>query len=287
LSKISFQSWNFEWEVIKYKDQKSLFDSLTNNNKEVFFGHLKNDNPEKMVREFEEYSIYVERIIEDGNIGFYLPLFSIKFENKHKEYLLYKRKKLELLDVLANIGALFSTIKYFFSLVFSFYSKNFDNYKILETILNSSNKSYKRIELRKSFNASLSGKDKNENNLINDINNFDSLIDVSSTENNLNINNDDNDDEDNENIFEDSSIAFKKLHFYDFFFNNIYSKCCIRIKNQEILNRANDIIFKYLSIDYLLYNQIMLEHLFKDYKWSNPLLNKIKNHEMFIKLKNS
>ena len=87
--------------------------------------------------------------------------------------------------------------------------------------MNSSNKSNKRIELRKSFNASLSEKDKRENSLINDINNFDSLIDVSSTENNLNINNvdeDDDDDEENQNNIEDSSIALKKLHFYDFFF---------------------------------------------------------------------
>ena len=33
----------FEWEVIIYKDQKSLFDSLLGNNKEYIFGHFKNE----------------------------------------------------------------------------------------------------------------------------------------------------------------------------------------------------------------------------------------------------
>ena len=83
-----------------------------------------------------------------------------------------------------------------------------------------------------------------------------------------------------------SSFALKKMHFYDFFFNNIYSKCCKRRRNQEIINNANDILYKYLSIDSLLYNQIKLESLFKDYKWNNPILNDIQTNQMIIKLKN-
>lgn len=39
------------------------------------------------------------------------------------------------LTVLANIGALFSTFNVVFIVFFSFYSKNYDNYKIVETIL--------------------------------------------------------------------------------------------------------------------------------------------------------
>ena len=46
---------------------------------------------------------------------------------------------MEFLDVLANIGALFSTIKFVFSFVFNFYSKNFDNYKIVGKILSHQN----------------------------------------------------------------------------------------------------------------------------------------------------
>ena len=41
-----------------------------------------------------------------------------------------------------------------------------------------------------------------------------------------------------------------------------------------------------MSIDSLLYNQIKLENLFKDYKWNDPELNDIKNNRMIISLKN-
>ena len=80
--------------------------------------------------------------------------------------------------------------------------------------------------------------------------------------------------------------VMKKLNFYDFFFNNIYLKCCRKNKNQELINNINVIVYKYLSIDYLLYNQIKLENLFKDYQWNNPELNDIQNNKLIIKLKN-
>ena len=35
---------DIDWEVIKYVDQKSIFDSLTNNEKEYIYGHLKPDS---------------------------------------------------------------------------------------------------------------------------------------------------------------------------------------------------------------------------------------------------
>ena len=128
-NKDGLEIMTYEWEVIKYKDQQSIFDSLTGNKKEYIGGYVKNNK--KPTRDIEDYEIrdYYE-------LGFYLPLFYIKFENKHNEYLFYKRKKIEFLDVIANIGALFSTVKYFFSLFFSYYSNNFDNYNIVYKILN-------------------------------------------------------------------------------------------------------------------------------------------------------
>ena len=55
--------------------------------------------------------------------------------NQNFEYLLYRRKKISLLDVIGDISALFSPIKMIFSFIFSLYSGNFDNYSILENIL--------------------------------------------------------------------------------------------------------------------------------------------------------
>ena len=43
-------------------------------------------------------------------------------------------------------------------------------------------------------------------------------------------------------------------------------------------------IFKYASIDYVLYNLMKLENLFKDYRWNNPELNNIKNNEIIKEL---
>ena len=61
----------------------------------------------------------------------------------------------------------------------------------------------------------------------------------------------------------------------------------MKIKNQEIINTTNEIIYKYISIDNLLYNQLKLENLFQDHKWNNPKLNSIQNNKMIMKLKNS
>ena len=115
---IGLKTWNFDWEVIKYKDKRSLFDSLTNNKREYYSGHVKNNEYSK--EDFQKYDNYIQYIQYDDNIGYYLDVFNIEFNNKHDEYLLYKRTKREFLDVIANIGALFSTIKFFFSLAFSF-----------------------------------------------------------------------------------------------------------------------------------------------------------------------
>ena len=45
-------------------------------------------------------------------------------------------------------------------------------------------------------------------------------------------------------------------------------------------------MFKYCSIESILYNQILLENLFKDYHWNNKELNSIINNEYIIQLQN-
>ena len=192
------------------------------------------------------------------------------------------------MDVLANIGALFSTIRYIFSFFFSFYSKNFDNYKIIWNILNYQNKQIKIIELNSDINLLTSLGKRTDKNIIRDINNLEPLIGETPNKSKISLKYSDiNNDIDDEDISESSSIILNKLHFYDYLFNNIYSKCCKKNKKQEIINTINNIINKFLSVDYLLYNQIKLENLFKDYKWNNPELNKIQNNKMIMKLKNS
>ena len=55
--------------------------------------------------------------------------------------------------------------------------------------------------------------------------------------------------------------------------------------NRKLLEFVNEIISNYLSVESILYNQIMLQNLFKDYKWNNQELNEVDNNKLIIDLK--
>ena len=156
------------------------------------------------------------------------------------------------------------------------YSSNFDNYKIIENILSKEAKKVKKIEL----NSNESNKDLK-----------DDLLDKNNDENELNnedtiINDVENIDEGN---IEDNELLISKLpklRFFDFFFNNIYSKCCVYIKRQKLIDSCDNILYKYYSIENILYNQILFENLIKDYHWNNPNLKTIHKNEFIVKIKN-
>ena len=219
------------------------------------------------------------------------------------EYDKYIRSEIGFLTVLANIGALFSTFKIVFAVFYQFYSKRYDNYEIIEKIL--------RTELRKDiFNKNLikindkninpqmelsdfnqQEKENNKDNmtmpLIKSISDKENESDfkevINSEEEKISEEKIDSKDEENPVVNEEERIL-PKLSFFEFYFNYIYFKICKRRKNQEIINICDKIIFKYISIDNVLYNLIRLENLFKDYKWNNPRLNSLKNNEIIKEL---
>ena len=274
--KVHFIASTYEWEVIKYKDQKSLFDIFTKRKSEYIFGKV--NNSETISHEYELDNPRVFRYL--NGTGYVITLFSIRFINRHDEYIYYKRTKISFLNVIASIGALFSTVKFFFSLAFSFYSKNFDNYKILENILTPPKKPIKPI-VELSTNIKLPEiinleKDKNDNT---DKNKKEPFIDKAS-EGNKDVNDNKQDD------LKINTVVLKELCCCEYLFNNFYCKCCKKYNNQELINNAKDIIFQYLSVERLLYNQILLENFIKDYKWNNHALNNIQKNDMIIKLKN-
>ena len=57
------------------------------------------------------------------------------------------------------------------------------------------------------------------------------------------------------------------------------------MNRQDIICSCNGIASKYYTIEDIIYNQMRLENLFKDYKWNNLELNNINNNESIIKLK--
>jgi len=94
-------------------------------------------------------------------------------------------------------------------------------------------------------------------------------------------NNNDNDDDDDEFNFK-----LKKIGFYQFYINYLYSKIfCKNNTTQNIINVCNEIINKYFSMEEIIYNQILLENLLKDYRWNNIGLSDLRNHHLFEKLK--
>ena len=94
----------------------------------------------------------------------------------------------------------------------------------------------------------------------------------------------------NEDIGSDIQNKMDKKHesinFLQFFLNYFYCSCCKKRKEQEIIKICNEIISKYLSIESLLYNQIILESFWNDYRWNDPDLNNLKKNELINKFNN-
>ncbi len=186
---------------------------------------------------------------------------------------------------MANIGALFSTFNFIFSSIYKFYEKNFDNYKIVEKLLSPNdtlkNKNLNLIKFDKN-NLSLTLIDKELNK------EKDDSLNIDKSDENLVINEIESENENEKKIKEDKNKKFilPKLYFFDYYFNNIYCNCCKRIKKQEIINTCNNIVLKYTSIDSIIFYQMQLQNLLKDYKWNDNKLNNLENHYSIILLKN-
>ena len=245
------------WKAIKYRVKKELFQSAY----EDGCGYIENYNTLS----------YNGVQISDK----YVYICAIRFKNDNTQYLEYIRKQVSLLDLLANILSLMANIFTGTKFIFSFYSSSFNNYKIIEKLINKSQTFH-----QPTFNK------------LNDIenNNFISIKDDSTDKHLIEENiNDNKNDVDNDNLEEDDELNIKnkrieKIHFFDFFLNNIY--CCFKKRRaQKIIYKCNEILYKYASIDTLIKNQILIDNFFKDYNWNNPALNSVENNDLIIQLK--
>ena len=53
-----------------------------------------------------------------------------------------------------------------------------------------------------------------------------------------------------------------------------------------MISNSEEILYKYFSVDNIVYNQIIFENLMKDYIWNNPKMKSIYNNELIKGLTN-
>ena len=217
---------------------------------------------------------YLNISIEKDNKK-YKPLGQISFYKNAANWEHYKRTRKSPLDTFANICSLGMTLLNVVKTLFLFlYSKNFDNYKIVQNFFFKGD-----IKIKK---------DKIESKEMKQLNNSELLLDS--------LNNDDNNiDEQNinkeqiklvsEELIDESDILLPKLSFLSFILNNIYCDNFCYKKNQILITKCNEIITKYFSIENIILNQIKMENLLKDYKWNDQKLNTLENIELLKNLK--
>ena len=205
------------------------------------------------------------------NSKIYKIIGVVRIFNENTFYTEYNRKRISEFDVLANILSLISNLYFCARMILKYYSKNFNNYKIIEKLLDHNIK----------INMQTSGilkEDKVNEDMNNKKDKFNNNIDDN------NLIQDINDSEKDDDSLIESNVKLKKFHFYEFFLNNLY--CCFKKKiRQKLIHICNKIVYKYAAIDLIIKNQILIENFLKDYKWNDPKLNNIENNDLFIKLK--
>ena len=81
-----YESLDYFWEVVKYQDEKSLFDTLMQNEKEYTFGYIKNTktrlDPQYTKKGYINYNPDLHMYI--------MPLISVFPHNEHDEYIVYR-----------------------------------------------------------------------------------------------------------------------------------------------------------------------------------------------------
>ncbi len=200
----------FNWENIIYKEDAkntSIFDYFRIHKKEVNYtaGHFVSSEVSLI-----DDSLYVPEFKNHKLLGI------IRIKNLHFKHIEYKRKKVGILSIIANVLALSTTIYNSFKLGFSFsYSKNFDHYKIIDNILSNkikankydkTTKAKKEIELSDDFNKNNSLLERNEIT--------ENILSLNDTNNdNDNENEIINDDLNNKNCNIESVITIPKLNF--------------------------------------------------------------------------
>ena len=269
------------WKLIQYEEKKGIFSKtfqeiIGKNN--VYWG--------KDIDSFETFTDdgHFKNItsnfwkIKDEKGNHFVLLLYVLNQNKVGDYDKYTRTAKSFIDVISNICALGSTVLNLMRIAYNFlYSKSYDNYKIIENILSE--------KLR--INISHINKNIDEKLLVPKIELNGGLIDSKSEEEEENekLGLDKNNDEEKEMKKTSENLDLPSLKFFDFFGNTFYLKCFGPSNKQSLIDSCNDIVSKYVTIESIVYNQMKLEYLWKDYKWNNPQYEIKEKDDMILNLK--
>ena len=270
------------WTNVRYKEEKGLLSMFQNEEDNDYIGLImKSYDYSEMSGLNGDEKIFISAYdVKSRSFHNYKVLARLRFEIDFAHYDEYKRIPKSFWDTVANICSLCMTILNGLSFSFvNYFSNNFDNYKIMQKIL---------------FNHNNDKKERNNNEIvepINDININENLIDNGSSEdrNALIINDEINEENDrviSNNDFIGNNKELPDLHFFDFVFSGLYDDKCCKLSKKELIKKCNQIISKYYSIEHIIYNQMQLENLLKDYRWNNMQLNHFNKNELIAQLKN-
>ena len=278
------------WTNVRYKEEKGLLSMFQTDEDNDYIGLImKSYQYSEMSGLNGDKKIFISAYdVKSRSTHNYKVIARIRFEIDFAQYDEYKRTPKSFWDSVANICSLSITIFNGLSVSFvHFFSNNFDNYKIMQKILFN----YNNDNNKEDDDDKKEKKNKDINEPINDINKNENLIDNKSDEdkNALIINdivNEENDKVITDKDFIGDNEELPNLNIFDFVFSGLYDGKCCKLNIKELIKKCNEIISKYYSIEHIIYNQIKLENILKDYRWNNPQLNNFDNNELIEQLKN-
>ena len=265
------------WKLIEYEETQSAFSKIYSDINKKKNSHWGGDidSVETYTDDghMKEMPSKVWKIKDEKGNHFITLLY---LENHFcDEYDKYTRTAKSIVDVLSNICALSSTVLNLIGLAYRFlYSQNFDNYKIIENILTEK----LRVNVNHLKNAEKIAEPKIElkDNLIDFKSDFDEKekIDV-----------DNNKSEEIKAKGSSENLDLPSLNFLNFIIHTFYLKCFGPSRKQSLIRSCNNIVAKSITIENIVYNQMKLEYLWKDYKWNNPEYEIKQKDDLILNLK--
>ena len=186
----------------------------------------------------------------------------------------YKRTEKSILETFSHICSIgLVGLNIVTKMIFLFYSRFFDNYKIVQHLLFGNDTLIRRnIEISKKLT------NKKQEPLNINLSNSENV-----DENGIDY---ENKSQPEENVGQTDINFPEKLSCCSFVFNCFFCGCCNK-KNQILISKCGDIISEYYSVEKIIYNQLLMENLIEDYKWNNIKLKNIRENKSIISLINS